>query len=501
MVSISSIRAQLAAYKPPSGAQANIKAALEVFVEMEPQLPADAIVQGIRDDFPPQVLYSPEVTRGPHNLFRHIRDYLVIQGVQYEPAEGTNRIIHGLPKMLYTSEDERTMAMSLLDFMSAMPHSTNSHGTSCDSNRTQPLNQNGYGAQMNDRTDNTRLAHNVATRFKKEDRFSGDINEDIKEYLSGYEDVALDYNLTEAQKLAYLHNMLRGEAKIYYKSIKLNCRSFEDAREKLITKYSDIIRQNRIRKTLQSVRSCISWNTLTRPDVSCAVAKAAQITAKQFEENKAAHVKTINSLVSYIHRTADFELQYPKLDKLSLRIQAYTDAAFGNNADFSSQLGYMIFLADKFNTCQPLMWSSHKSKRATRSVLGSEVMAFADGFDVAYSLKYDLEHMMQQKIPLVMLTDSLSLFDVITKASGTKEKRLAIDLACANQAYQRFEINTLGFIRSENNPADALTKVSSKCNLKNILLSNKLNHPIDQWITRYPESQDVEPIEGGSVEI
>lgn len=68
------------------------------------------------------------------------------------------------------------------------------------------------------------------------------------------------------------------------------------------------------------------------------------------------------------------------------------------------------------------MWSSHKSKRATRSVLGSEVMAFADGFDVAYSLKYDLQVILNQQIPLVMLTGSLSLFDVVTKASATKEK-------------------------------------------------------------------------------
>lgn len=239
----------------------------------------------------------------------------------------------------------------------------------------------------------------------------------------------------------------------------------------------------------QSLRSCISWNTLTRPDVSCAVAKAQQLTEIQFSEEKEKHVKSINALVSYIHRTEHVELKFPKLDHSSLRIQAYTDAAFSDNADLSSQLGYIIFLADKSNNCQPLIWSSHKSKRVTRSVLGSEVMAFADGFDMAYSLKHDLQLILKKEMPLVMLTDSLSLFDIVTKASSTKEKRLAIDLACVNQAYQNFEIHTLGFIRSENNPADALTKVSSRCNLKNIIASHRLDHPVDQWIKRQTHNE------------
>lgn len=268
MVSLSAIRLQLKAYKPQSGAQANIKAALEVYTDMEPQLSRDANIQGIRDDFPPQVLYNPEVTKGPHSLFRHIRDYLVLQGIQYEPAEGTNRIIYGLPKMLYLSDDERDMATNLLSFMGAVPQAHASTGSSSESNRIQPFHSNGSDAHHHDRMDNTRLAHNVATRFKKEDTFSGDINQDIKEYLSNYEDVALDYNLNESQKLSYLHNLFKGEAKVYYKSIKLSCRTFEDARTKLIAKYSDIIRQNRIRKTLQSFRlnSIIKEKNLEVPE-------------------------------------------------------------------------------------------------------------------------------------------------------------------------------------------------------------------------------------------
>ena len=149
------------------------------------------------------------------------------------------------------------------------------------------------------------------------------------------------------------------------------------------------------------------------------------------------------------------------MDKSSLNLQTYTDAGFADNNDTSSQLGYIMFLVDKYDYCQPLMWFSHKSKRVTKSVLGSEMMAFADGFDFSFSLKHDLQKILNQDVPLIMLTDSLSLFDVITKASTTREKRLLIDINVVSEAYPRFEINTIGFIRTQYNPADALTKVNS----------------------------------------
>ena len=186
----------------------------------------------------------------------------------------------------------------------------------------------------------------------------------------------------------------------------------------------------------RSLRARLAWATLCRPDIACAVAKAAQITESQFQEDANSHITSINAIVKHIHSNPDIILRFPRLDLGSLRIQEYTDAAFGNNFNSSSQLGYIMFLADCRNRCQPISWSSYKSKRVTRSVLRSEVMSFAEGFDVAYSLKHDLENILLKQIPLVMLTDSLSLFDVTTKSTITKEKRLMIDLQCINNAYK-----------------------------------------------------------------
>lgn len=103
---------------------------------------------------------------------------------------------------------------------------------------------------------------------------------------------------------------------------------------------------------------------------------------------------------------------------------AYSYASYANNNDASSQLGYIIFLTDNSDACQPLVWSSHKYNCVTRSVLGSETMALADAFDMAFMVKHDVQRMTRSEIPLNMITDSSPLINVITRASRTAEKRL-----------------------------------------------------------------------------
>jgi hypothetical protein len=77
--------------------------------------------------------------------------------------------------------------------------------------------------------------------------------------------------------------------------------------------------------------------------------------------------------VKHLRKTALFTLKYPKLAINSLTQEVYTDASYANNFDGSSQLVYIIFLADASGKCQQIVWSSHKSRRVTRSVLGSDL--------------------------------------------------------------------------------------------------------------------------------
>ena len=46
------------------------------------------------------------------------------------------------------------------------------------------------------------------------------------------------------------------------------------------------------------------------------------------------------------------------------------------------------------------------------------------------------------------MTVSLSLFDVITKATVTTEKRLMIDLNAVKEAYQKHEIMDIGVVQN-----------------------------------------------------
>ncbi len=145
-------------------------------------------------------------------------------------------------------------------------------------------------------------------------------------------------------------------------------------------------------------------------------------------------------------------------------------------------LGYIIFLADDSDRANLIHYASYR--RVVSSVLGAEIYSFADAFDKAFSIKHELESLVQRAVPLEMFTDSKSLLDVITKCSSTSERRLMIDIQIVRDAYSREEISDVGFIRSDQNPADALTKLSPCRALEDYLTTGRLHIIVDQWIIR-----------------
>lgn len=238
-------------------------------------------------------------------------------------------------------------------------------------------------------------------------------------------------------------------------------------------------------KDFKSKLMSLGWITHTRPDISCRVAQLAQVTEESFS---ATHVKDLNSTVLYVKQSAEQGIIQQPLDLDSLYIRVYTDASFANNADQSSQLGYIVALCDKFNRCNVLSFRSYKSRRVVRSVLGGEIYAFADGFDVAYMLRFDLESILNRTLRLCILTDSKSLFDTIVKNSFISEKRLMIDVQAAREAYQKLEISDIGHISGPDNPADGLTKPQPCPALTKLLTTGIADHPINQWVIRNNKS-------------
>ncbi len=153
-----------------------------------------------------------------------------------------------------------------------------------------------------------------------------------------------------------------------------------------------------------------------------------------------------------------------------------------NHADNTSQLRMVVVLADANGNACPIHYASWKSRRVSRSVLSAEVYALSACFDYAYTLRKDLEFMLGKKIPLYLFTNSMSIFDAITKLSSTSEKRLLIDISSIRQAYILGKIQNMAHISSEHNLADPLTKRTNSPTLTTLLETGKLRHPINKWI-------------------
>lgn len=203
----------------------------------------------------------------------------------------------------------------------------------------------------------------------------------------------------------------------------------------------------------RSTRAKLAWLCNTRPDISCAVAKLAQVKEETYSE---ASVKAANKFIAHVLKSKELGIEVPQLDLESVVLEVYTDAALANNEDFSSQIGYVVVLKDRFGKANILEYTSKKCRRVTHSSLAGEIMAFSAGFDAAFILKHDLEAVTRKRIPLYMMMDSMALFDMVTRNAYSSERRLMIDMAAIRESYRRHEIDGLVHISGSDNPADCL---------------------------------------------
>jgi hypothetical protein len=100
------------------------------------------------------------------------------------------------------------------------------------------------------------------------------------------------------------------------------------------------------------------------------------------------------------------------------------------------------------------------------------------------SIKATIEKIIQIDLPLVLCTDSRSLYDCLVKLGTTQEKRLMIDVMCLRQAYKRREITEVKWIDSDTNPADSMTKSKPSNALKLLIDTNKVDLVAQEWVER-----------------
>lgn len=207
-------------------------------------------------------------------------------------------------------------------------------------------------------------------------------------------------------------------------------------------------------------------------------------------------IKLLNKRIQWQLDNLDRGLTYVALDLSKAKLFVFADGSFANNKDLSSQIGYVIVLAEetmrteisfsiKGNT---ITHSSVKSKRVVRSTLAGKTNGVVIGFDIAICLSATLARITERlglpRIPLILCTDSKSLYECLVKLNTTSEKRLMIDVMALRQSYERREIEEIRWIRDKDNSADAMTK--DKCNtaLTRLIDSNELTVSIEAYVRR-----------------
>ncbi len=158
------------------------------------------------------------------------------------------------------------------------------------------------------------------------------------------------------------------------------------------------------------------------------------------------------------------------------------DSSFANRPSGHYQIGFLVVLADKHKHCSTLHYASRKARRVARSTMVAEALAFADGFDAAFSIRHDLVRIVNQHIPLLMIKDRNALFGVITRNRLTTEGRTMIDLALCRSAFQNHDIDNVGLVKSSVNYADDLTKLKGNGRLLTLLRTHKIDHLADNFV-------------------
>ena len=90
----------------------------------------------------------------------------------------------------------------------------------------------------------------------------------------------------------------------------------------------------------------------------------------------------------------------------------------------------MIVLIDTTGKANIIYWSLTKYKRVIRSILAIELYRITHGFNITVVIKSNIDKMLFIIIPLILYTDSKSLFNYLVRFGTIQKKYLIIDIIC-----------------------------------------------------------------------
>ncbi|GAB0492781.1 hypothetical protein MMPV_004051 [Pyropia vietnamensis] len=252
------------------GAVASIRL-LEAEIATTP-MSGEQVKAAVAELLPPAVLFGPSLIALPY-LHRDLRNWLNARGANLE-QHSSHRIKLTLATALYPEAEERTIATELATEVEAAGRRPRSSSTQQESTVTAATSSTPSGGSAD------RAAHNVAMRFRDQAaKFSGNLGESWSEYVAEYQQVARDYEMTASQKLQYLHNLLRGDAKRFYLDrVHGTAATFAQAVDMVSAEYNSIVRQDRVKNYLSGLR--LSSFVKDGTDVTAALEKTYKTISK-----------------------------------------------------------------------------------------------------------------------------------------------------------------------------------------------------------------------------
>jgi hypothetical protein len=124
----------------------------------------------------------------------------------------------------------------------------------------------------------------------------------------------------------------------------------------------------------------------------------------------------------------------------------------------------------------------------------SEIYGMVAGVDMAIAVKATIDRILARlglpMIPIVVCTDSFSLYECLVKLGTTKGKRMMIDVMALRQSYERREIAEVRWINGNDNPADAMTKANPNKALERLVDTNETSIRVEGWVKREELPED-----------
>ena len=211
------------------------------------------------------------------------------------------------------------------------------------------------------------------------------------------------------------------------------------------------------KKEYRALVGQLNWiSTHTRPDIAfetCMLSSA-------FHEAKVADLTRLNKLVERVKRDK-VNIYFPRINNIrEVTLECYTDASLHNLQKGNSQGGLIIFLKDRSGYKCPLYWRSKKLERKVKSTIAAESLALNEGAERSIYLAHILRQLVDDiRIKIRCYTDNKSLVEALASSKKPDDPMLSIDTLILKEHLERRIIESVEWIRGEQQLADPLTKI------------------------------------------